>query len=149
MTTKQYLEQLSVLEKMITDKLDQIYTLRTIATCPSCQINQNKVQTSHDGDKMTDIVAKIIELNKEIETLQDRYTDLRRDICNTANKLSYRHKNIIISRYVYRKTIHAVAVENAMTDRGCKKAHLRALEEFSKAKNNSKLGLDSSPIQIV
>ena len=149
MTTKQYLEQLSVLEKMIADKLDQVYTLKASASCPSCQINPNKVQTSHDGDKMADIVANIIELNKEIETLQDRYTDLRRDICNNANKLSYRHKNIIISRYVYRKTIHAIAIENAMTDRGCKKAHLRALEEFSKAKNNSKLGLDSSPIQTV
>lgn len=132
MTAKQYLEQLSTLDRMLSEKLDQIYRLRNTASNPSCYIGGERVQTSMSGDRMADIVAKIVMLEEECDTLQDRYADLRRTIITKTNMLSGKHKDIIRKRYIEKKTIHAIAQDIGMTDRGLKKAHKRALEEFTK-----------------
>ena len=132
MTAKQYLEQLSTLDRMLSDKLDQIYQLRITASNPSCCIDGERVQTSISKDRMADIVAKIIMLEEECDTLQDRYADLRRTIITKTNMLTGKHKDIIRKRYIEKKSIHAIAQDVGITDRGLKKAHKRALEEFTK-----------------
>ena len=124
MTAKQYLEQLSTLDRML--------SVRVTASNPSCSMDGERVQTSMSADKMADIVAKIIMLEEECDTLQDRYADLRRTIITKTNMLSGKHKDIIRKRYIEKKSIHTIAQEIGITDRGLKKAHKRALEEFTK-----------------
>lgn len=136
MTAKQYLEQLSTLDRMLSEKLDIIYQLRVTASNPSCSMDGERVQTSMSADKMADIVAKIIMLEEECDTLQDRYADLRRTIITKTNMLTGKHKDIIRKRYIEKKTIHAIAQDIGMTDRGLKKAHKRALEEFTEIMQN-------------
>ena len=45
---------------------------------------------------------------------------------------SERHREILFKKYLEQKSLYEIAEELGMTDRGCKKAHKRALEEFEK-----------------
>lgn len=150
MNAKQYLSQLSTLERMIQNNIDEIYLLRTAAINQSSYKDGERVQTSISSDRMADIISKIIMLEEECDTLQDRYADLKRKIIMQTNMLSHdRHKDIIRMRYIQKLSIHNIAMKYGITDRGCKKAHKRALEEFNKVMEKCKIGLDSTPIGIV
>lgn len=134
MVAKQYLEQLSKLDKNIQDTLYEIYRLRTIASSTATyNINGDRVQTSFNSDKIGDIVTRIVELEEEADRLTDEFADLKTDIYMKLNLLErYRHKEILRKKYIENKSIYTIAYELGMSDRGCKKAHKRALEEFEK-----------------
>lgn len=147
MTAKQYLEQLSVLDRMVQEKVDCICLERSNLVYPSCFNSGDRVQTSNVSDRLCDNISKIIMMEQEYDVLVDRYVDLKRDICVKLNMMAYhKHKEILRMRYMERKSIHMIALELKMTDRGCKKAHKRALEEFDKILEKCKIGIDSSPI---
>lgn len=134
MTAKSYLEQLSKLDKNIQDTLYEIYRLRTIASSTATyNMNGDRVQTSFNSDKIGDIVTRIVELEEEADRLTDEFADLKTDIYMKLNLLErYRHKEILRKKYIENKSIYTIAYELGMSDRGCKKAHKRALEEFEK-----------------
>ena len=134
MGAKQYLEQLSKLDKNIQDTLYEIYRLRTIASSTATyNMSGDRVQTSFNSDKIGDIVTRIVELEEEVDRLTDEFADLKTDIYMKLNLLErYRHKEILRKKYIENKSIYTIAYELGMSDRGCKKAHKRALEEFEK-----------------
>lgn len=134
MGAKQYLEQLSKLDKKIQDTLYEIYRLRTIASSTATyNMSGDRVQTSFNSDKIGDIVTRIVELEEEVDKLTDEFADLKTDIYMKLNLLErYRHKEILRKKYIENKSIYTIAYELGMSDRGCKKAHKRALEEFEK-----------------
>ena len=150
MNAKQYLSQLSTLERMIQNNIDEIYLLRTAASNPSSYKDGERVQTSTSQDRMADIISKIVMLEEECDTLQDRYVDLKRKIIMQTNMLpNSKHKDLIRMKYIQNLSIHSISIRFGITDRGCKKAHKRALEEFNKVMEKCKIGLDSTPIGIV
>lgn len=134
MTAKSYLGQLSKLDKKIQDTLYEIYRLRAIASSTATyNMNGDRVQTSFNSDKIGDIVSRIVELEEEADRLTDEFADLKTDIYMKLNLLErYRHKEILRKKYIENKSIYTIAYELGMSDRGCKKAHKRALEEFEK-----------------
>lgn len=150
MNAKQYLSQLSTLERMIQNNIDEIYVLRTSLSYPSSFKESERVQTSIESDRISSIITKIMMLEEECDTLQDRYADLKRKIIMQTNMLQQeKHKEIIRLKYIRNYSIHSIAIKYGITDRGCKKAHKRALDEFGKVMEKCKIGLDSSPIGIV
>lgn len=147
MTSKQYLEQLSTLDRMIQNKLEEIFKIRSTIVLPSCNSNGDRVQTSSSSDRMADVFSKIMVLEQEYDALTDRYNDLRRDVFQKLNMMSYdKHRQILKMKYVECRSIRQISMKLHMTDRGCKKAHKRALEEFYKIMEKCKIGIDSSLI---
>ena len=142
---KQYLEQILTLDGMIQNKLDEIFRLRSSIIMPSCQKNGDKVQTSVPSDRMADAISVIIGLEREYDVLICRYNDLRRDIFQKLSMMSYdKYRQILKMKYVDGKSIRRIAYELKMTERGCKKAHKRALEEFYIIMEKCKIGIDNS-----
>ena len=151
MVTKQYLSQIERLDKMIQNKLSEIYQLKTMACSVTVSNDSERVQTSSDKDRLGSTVAKIVDLEKETDRLVDRFIDLKKEIMSIISMIkSEKHREILFKKYFEQKSIYAIAEELGMTDRGCKKAHKRALEEFEKIKNTIySTTIDSSPLNVV
>lgn len=152
MTTKTYLGQIERLDRMIQNKLSEINQLKHIATSITIAPKEVNVQVSSDKDRMGNAVAKIIDLERETDFLVDRFVDLKKEVYQKISMLkSTRHKYILIQKYLKYKSIYEIAEELKMTDRGCKKAHKKALEEFEKIICNTIycIMLDSSPQHVV
>lgn len=151
MDTKQYLQQIERLDKMIQNKLSEIYQLKTMACSVTVSSENDRVQTSSDKDRLGSTVAKIVDLEKETDRLVDSFVDLKKEIMSIISMIkSERHREILFKKYFEQKSLYAIAEELGMTDRGCKKAHKRALEEFEKIKNTIySITIDSSPLNVV
>ena len=151
MDTKQYLSQIERLDKMIQNKLSEIYQLKTMACSVTASNDSERVQTSSDKDRLGSTVAKIVDLEKETDRLVDRFVDLKKEIMSIISMIkSERHREILFKKYLEQKSLYEIAEELGMTDRGCKKAHKRALEEFEKIKNTIySITIDSSPLNVV
>ena len=71
MTTKDYLRQIYRYERMINNNLAEIYQLRSLASNISIAITGDKVQTSGNKDTLGNTMAKIYDLEKEVDALVD------------------------------------------------------------------------------
>ena len=135
MDTKQYLSQIERLAKMIQNNLSEIYQLKKRACSVTISNDSERVQTSSDKDRLGSTVAKIVDLEKETDRLVDSFIDLKKETMLIIRMIkSERHREIIFKKYLEQKSLYEIAEELGMTDRGCKKAHKRALEEFEKIK---------------
>lgn len=152
MTTKEYLSQISRLDRMIKNKLTELSQLKEMTHGLSAIPNEERVQSTPNFDKIGTAVAKIIDMEKEIDILVDAFVDLKKEVYQKISMLkSSRHKYILIQKYVKYKSIYTIAEELKMTDRGCKKAHKRALEELDKINENTIycIALDRTLLDIV
>ena len=73
MKTKDYLSQVSRLNKMINNKLSEISQLRELSVSISAIGNDEKVQTSPNFDKIGTTVAKIDEMENNLDKMIDEY----------------------------------------------------------------------------
>ena len=152
MQTKEYLNQISRMNRMINNKLTEISQLREMACSISAIKNEERVQSTPNFDKIGTVVSKIVDMEKEVDLLVDILFDIKEDIYFKINMLSnQKHKEILIKKYIEFKSIYTIAEELGMTDRGCKKAHKRALEEFEKRNIKTKysINIDCSLQNIV
>lgn len=67
MTTREYLNQINKINFMIETKVEDEVRLRALATKITVPMDGERVKSSPDPDKMTKVVAKIIELDDEIK----------------------------------------------------------------------------------
>jgi DNA-directed RNA polymerase specialized sigma24 family protein len=133
MTTKDYLNQINRLNMLINNKLLEISQYRELSCSISAVKNEEKVMTSPNQDKIGTNIAKIDEMERKLDEIIDNYIALKEKIKQQINKLpKEKHKIILYEKYIKFKSISEISKKMDMTDRGCKKAHKKALEEFEK-----------------
>ena len=66
MDTKQYLQQISRLDRMINNKLSEISQLRELAMSVSAVKNEERVQTTPNFDKIGTAYCKIEEMEEKL-----------------------------------------------------------------------------------
>ena len=133
MTTNEYLSLISALNAKINKELELLSEMKCSAISVSAVENKERVQTTPDHDRISSVICKIVEKEKQIDGLIDKYVNLKEKIKFQINLLSNeKHKFILTEKYVNGESIYSIAEKLKMTDRGCKKAHKRALEEFEK-----------------
>lgn len=133
MTTKDYLNQISRLNRMINNKLTEILQLKELSCSISTVRNEEKVKSSSDLDRIGSSYAKIDEMERNLDKVIDEYADKKKLIIKQIMKLeNKKHQRILYEKYIKFKSISEISKKLDMTDRGCKKAHKKALEEFEK-----------------
>ena len=131
MTTKDYLNQISRLNRMINNKLSEISQLRELACSVSAIRNEEKVQTSPKEDSIGTAISKIDEMEREVTILIDKYADKKKYIRKQIDNVPDEKCRIFLEeRYIRFKSIREISEILGITDRGCKKLHKRALEKF-------------------
>ena len=140
MDTKRYLEQIHRLDKQIQNKLSEIYQLKTMACSVSVSNDSERVQTSVRNDKLEKVVAKIVDMERETDSLVDTFIEKRNHIINQIDKIEntdYYH--ILSMRYVGNNTFEEIAKNTNWSIRKVFSLHGKALQEFERLYGNEYL----------
>lgn len=87
-----------------------------------------------DSDKMTDGIAKVIELDAEIDRKVDALCDFRSEVCTNIETVGDANlRRVLMLRYISGKTWEQIAVEMERTYQWVCILHGRALNKFSVA----------------
>lgn len=133
MTTKQYLNQIARINRMINNKLAEIYQLKTMVCSISVSANEDKVQSSSDKDKLGSSVAKIVDLENEINNAIDVYVNKKERIVSQIDSIKdIMEYQVLFSRYIEYKTFEQIAEDNEYSVRQILRIHGNALVEFEK-----------------
>lgn len=133
MKTKDYLSQVSRLNKMINNKLSEIHQLRELSTSISAIGNDEKVQTSPNFDKIGTTVAKIDEMENNLDKMIDEYLVKRERIIAQIDTMEEESVyQILFSRYIEKKTFEKIATEMEYSWRQIVRLHGKALQQFEK-----------------
>lgn len=109
-TAKEYLSQIRKIDVMINYKQRQLDTLRqSIETIKAVNTNPDKVQSSGERDRVGQIVAKIVDLQNEINRDIDRLVDIKREVMTVVDQLDPTCMDLITKRYFEFKTWEQIA----------------------------------------
>lgn len=143
MTTKQYLSQIGRYERMIDDKLTELYRLRQIASSISISVSDDKIMSSGSQDKMGDAVAKIVDLEKSVEDTITKYTETRQKIIMQIDNIpDINAYSVLFNRYVANKSFEKIADRIGYSVRQTIRIHGIALREFEKIYGSEYLSLN-------
>jgi hypothetical protein len=133
MTTKQYLGQINRLDKMIQNKLAEIYQLKSMACSVSVSSDCDRVQSSHEMDRLGSTVAKIVDLEQETDKLVDDFLAKRKHIVGQIDEIKNSDYYQILSlRYVHSETFEGIANKTHWSIRKVFSLHGEALLEFER-----------------
>ena len=131
MTAKEFLYQISQLEKEITRKKQRCQTLRDVAMNTSVNNSNDAVQCTKEKNPLEKILTKVIDLDREIEKDEMALVDLKAEIWEQLDKLTDEiQKRILWLRYVERKPWRYIAMKVNFTSRYVHKLHIKALDEL-------------------
>ena len=138
MDTKQYLQQISRLDRMIQNKLAEISQLRELAMSVSAVKNEERVQNTPNFDKIGTAYCKIEEMEEKLDKLIDEYVDKKNLIISQIDKIDNEaYYEILFARYIEKKTFEKIADEMTYSWRRVIRLHGRALQEFEKKYGNT------------
>lgn len=133
MTTKEYLGQISRLNRMINNKLTEIAQLKDMAASISAPQNGDRVQTTPNFDKIGTKYAKIDEMERKIDGMVDELVDKKEKIIQQIDSMEDENTyNILFARYIEKKTFEVIATEMKYSWRQVIRLHGTALKQFEK-----------------
>ena len=136
MKAKEYLSQALWLDQRINNKLEQLETLRALATKVTAKLAEEKVSGGNNTKgRMENAVVKIVDLEKEINEDIDRLVDIKAEIMDTISRVDDPIGQIILEmRYVNGKSWDEISSSLNYKDSSIFKIHSRALKEVTKIK---------------
>lgn len=140
MTTESYLEQIDRYEKMIQNKISEIQQLKTIACSITVSNDGERVQKTTEKDKLGTIVSKIVDMEREIEELVEKFLGKRNKIIKQIDdmeNIDYYH--VLTMRYVSNNTIEEIASKTNWSVRKVYDLKKKALKEFEMLYGNKYL----------
>ena len=131
MTAKEYLSQYRTLNDSIDAKLMQVAELRRKAQTVSCG-NGTGAHSSQPYDRIGEITARIVDLEREINEDIDRSIDLQREIrAVIAAVPEQRLRTLLELRYINCMTFERIACEMNYSYMQICRLHGKALAEFA------------------
>ena len=136
---KEYLEKIKWYDVLIDSKLEELATLNSIVKRITPVMNTTGGGASGNQDKLGDTIAKIIDLQEEINRDVDNFVDRKREASRLLKKLENPlHYQILHKRYVLYKTFEQIAADTNYSYRTVTHAHGRALQAFDRVLEEEK-----------
>lgn len=127
MNTRQYLEQVKRLDSQIANKLKEIHNLRLMVGSIGSINDAEKVIASPTKDKIGAIVAKITDMEREVDFMVDKRWKIVTEIESLKENESY---DILARVYVLGQDFKAIAIEKKMSYRHFLRLHEKAILDF-------------------
>lgn len=133
MDTKQYLNQISRLDRMINNKLSEISQLRELAISVSSPSNDERIQSTPNFDRIGTAYCKIEKMEENLDRMIDEYLEKKNLIISQIDGIENEtYYEILFARYIEKKTFEKIADEMMYSFRNITRLHGRALQEFEK-----------------
>lgn len=111
MNAKEYLSQAYRIDQRINSKLEQIVSLRELATKATSTLSDTPVSGTRNVQSMECIIAKMIDLEVEINQDIDTLVDLKREIVSLIKQIqNTEYQTLLELRYLCFKTWEQIAV---------------------------------------
>lgn len=137
MIVKEYLEQVRYLDQRIDSKVEQLTSLKHLATkCTSILTGMPRSGGSGKSS-MENVLVKIVDLQEEINRDIDQLIDLKREVGRLiagVDDLEYRV--ILEKRYLCYETWEQIALELGYSDKWVRQLHRRALDAINSFTEN-------------
>jgi len=135
MTSKEYLSQAYRIDQRINSKLEQIVSLRALATKATSTLSDTPPSGTRNVHSMEDIIVKMVDLENEINRDIDTLVDLKRDIMDVIKKINNPEQQTLLElRYLCFKSWEQIAVEMGYSIQNAYKVHDRAIENIAALK---------------
>ena len=133
---KDYFAQIRKTDRLIKRLTDTVFTLRSSLTSQSYELNPDKVQTSGPKNTLEETVAKIVDLEADINRRIDELVDMKQEAFTMINRipdLDLDQQNILIGRYIQLKKWEDIALELNFSIQWVYELHGKGLLAFSQA----------------
>ncbi len=132
MTAKEYLGQAYRIDQRINSKLEQIVSLRSLATKAASTLSDAPPSGTRKVHRMEDIIVKIADMENEVKDDIDRLVDLKKEI-NTIIKAvdNPECQTLLELRYMCFKTWEEIAVEMEYTIQHIYRIRDKALKKIT------------------
>ena len=112
MTAKEYMEQARYLDMQINSKIEQVRSLNELATRVTTVYSDMPHSPNRNTSRMEETIAKIIDLESEIDRDIDALVDLKREIMRVVNSIeSAEYRTILEMRYLQFKKWEQIALQ--------------------------------------
>lgn len=126
---KSYLRRIELLDAHINNRLNDLHTLRTLVTKITATISPMAVSGSGNQDKLGDAVARIVDLQDEINRKIDNYVDLKREVSALLEQIEVAdYVKVLHKRYFEYKPWEQIACEMNFSYRNVCYIHGKALQ---------------------
>ena len=132
MTPKEYLNQAYWLDRRIDSKLEQLSALKDMVTKTTSAMTDDVVSHTRNVHSMQDVVAKIIDMQAEINADIDRLVDLKSEIMHVIKAVKNpEHQTLLELRYLCFKSWEYVAEQMGYNVRHIYRLHDEAVEQIT------------------
>ena len=132
MTPKEYLNQAYWLDRRIDSKLEQLSALKDMVTKTTSAMTDDVVSHTRNVHSMQDVVAKIIDMQAEINADIDRLVDLKSEIMHVIKAVRHpEHQTLLELRYLCFKSWEYVAEQMGYNVRHIYRLHDEAVEQIT------------------
>jgi len=112
MTVKEYLTQAYRIDQRINSKLEQVASLRELASKATATLSDMHHKPNRNTGSMETIICKMIDLENEINHDIDTLVDLKRDIVTIIKRIENpEYQTLLELRYLCFKTWEQIAVD--------------------------------------
>lgn len=131
MTVKEYLGQAYRLDQRINSKLEQVASLNDLAMKCTYTLTGMPHNPNRGTSTMADAVAKIVDLQAEINRDIDRLVDLKREMVRLIKAVdNTEYQTLLELRYLCFKTWEQIAVDMGYNVRHVYRIHDEATEKI-------------------
>ena len=132
MKAKAYLMQIQKLDTLITNKLTEVSQWRSIALNVTAKYSGECVKSSGSKQTMANAVDKIVDLNREINTIIDQLIETKQAVIKMIEQLNSTEYDILHKVYVQHLTLYEVAAACDKSYSWVTSVHGRALKNLQK-----------------
>lgn len=134
MTADEFLSQIEKYDTLIDGKLNERQKLWCLATKVTASFDREAVQSSGVSDKVGDIGAKLVDVEREIDEIVDFYIDIQRECIEVIERLANKPLmyKVIHKHYVEYMSYAEIAEEEHYSYTWIMEIRDRALREVEK-----------------
>ena len=133
---REYLHSIKILTEKRDKKLEQIEELRSVATNCVAPTDKEPIQSSGSGDKMANIVGRIVDLTEEVKgidgIIHERTAFLLLASDNFSDK---RYQKYMFTRYIDCNGFYETAMRMDLSDSTARRIDRRVISDLTKIMN--------------
>lgn len=130
--TYKYLQQVKHIDGMIQKKQEQIDDLRSRASSTALHTDSERVQSSGVKDKISDCIAKVVDLCVEINEDIDKFVDLKAEVMHTIDSLEdLEERRVLYCRYFQYMKFYDIAEEMNYSQETVYRLHRSGIKKIS------------------
>ncbi len=131
MTAKEYLGQAYRLDQRINSKLEQVMSLRDLATKATSTLSDVAPSGTRNVHRMEAIIVKIVDLENEINRDIDNLVDLKREMVSVIKAVTDPELQTLLElRYLCFKSWEQIAVEMEYSIQHIFRLHDKSIKEI-------------------